>query len=103
MSARVTARDALGAVAEGAVAEGAVADGLEPGVLVPVAIASDVEEEPVTEALRLAVLWGPAQPHEGASRDGRQHCPATGCHPFPLFEDPRRDTPLREPYAAEAT
>jgi hypothetical protein len=57
MSARVTARDALGAVAVGA-----VADGLEPGVLVPVAIAADVEGEPVTESLRSTVLWGPAQP-----------------------------------------
>lgn len=93
MSARVTARDALGAVA----------DGLEPGVPLPVAIAAGAEGEPVTEALRLTVLWGPAQPHERASRHGRQHCPATGCHPFPLFEDPRRDTPLREPYAAEET
>jgi hypothetical protein len=57
MSARVTAPDVLGAVAEGL-----EAGALEAGALVPVAIAAGAEGEPVTDATPLALLWGPAQP-----------------------------------------
>jgi hypothetical protein len=62
MSARVTARDALGAVPEGLEAGVLEAGVLEAGALVPVAVAVGAEGDPVTDATPLALLWGPAQP-----------------------------------------